>query len=50
MLGWLPPLHATTFPLGFAFFAGDELSHADPVVPILIASSLSPWGPRLVEC
>ena len=47
MLSLLPPLHATTSPLAFAFFAGGELSHADPVVPILIASIFITLGAAL---
>jgi Kef-type K+ transport system membrane component KefB len=47
MLSLLPPLHATTFPLAFPFFAGGELSHADPVVPILIASIFITLGAAL---
>jgi hypothetical protein len=40
-------LHAKSCPLLFAFFASGELSHADPVVPILIASIFITLGAAL---
>jgi len=47
MLSLLLTLHAKSFPLLFAFFASGELSHADPVVPILIASIFITFGAAL---
>lgn len=47
MLSLLLTLHAKSFPLLFAFFASGELSHADPVVPILIASIFITLGAAL---
>ena len=47
MLSLLSTLHAKSFPLLFAFFASGELSHADPVVPILIASIFITLGAAL---
>jgi Kef-type K+ transport system membrane component KefB len=47
MLSLLLTLHAKSFPLLFAFFADGELSHADPVVPILIASIFITLGAAL---
>jgi Na+:H+ antiporter len=47
MLRLLLTLHAKSFPLLFAFFASGELSHADPVVPILIASIFITLGAAL---
>jgi Kef-type K+ transport system membrane component KefB len=40
-------LHAKSCPLLLAFFASGELSHADPVVPILIASIFITLGAAL---
>ena len=47
MLSLLLTLHAKSFSLLFAFFASGELSHADPVVPILIASIFITLGAAL---
>jgi Kef-type K+ transport system membrane component KefB len=47
MLSLFLTLHAKSFPLVFALFAGGELSHADPVVPILIASIFITLGAAL---
>lgn len=47
MLSLLLTLHAKSCPLLFAFFASGELSHADPVVPILIASIFITLGAAL---
>jgi Kef-type K+ transport system membrane component KefB len=47
MLGLPLMLHSKSFPLAFAFFASGELSHADPVVPILIASIFITLGAAL---
>src|SRR6516162_9142843 len=47
MLSLLLTLHAKSFPRLFALFAGGELSHADPVVPILIASIFITLGAAL---
>ena len=47
MLSLLLTLYAKSCPPLFAFFAGGELSHADPVVPILIASIFITLGAAL---
>ena len=47
MLSLLSTLHAKSFLLLFAFFPSGELSHADPVVPILIASIFITLGAAL---
>ena len=47
MLSLLLTVHGESFPLVFAVFAAGELSHADPVVPILIASIFITLGAAL---
>jgi Kef-type K+ transport system membrane component KefB len=47
MLSLSCTLHAKFFLLAFTMFAGGELSHADPVVPILIASIFITMGAAL---